>query len=499
MKKLCTLLLLAMTITACQVSPAAESVEMMTDQQIADFDWNDFTIFEENLIPEVYSVLDTLTTAPYYLLNFELDETLETVKGTVVVRYTNNSQDTLESLLFQLFPAVYGGWVDLGEITVNEQTVDVEANRSSVVVTIPLTETLMPGSSCVVRIPFESSIPRDMGGNYGLYGYFDEVVVLDGFYPLLALYDEGKWHMNITSFNGDIKFEEMSFYQVTGEMPSDLVAITTGQEIATQKSGDMKTVQYIAGPVREFYLAASEQFVTQEQQVGETNLLSTGMQGSEDAIAHAMEIGEASFQIYTDRFGVYPYSEMDVISTPMQALGMEYPGVATVTTRLYDLNGDMNGTPNRVYLDSVIAHEVGHQWFFNLVGNDQIEEPWLDEAITQYIVGLFYEDYYGPTAAQSYKESWAERWSRVDFSEIPIGKPSYAYDPSEYSPIVYGRGPYFIEALEAEMGSEIFGEALHHYVDDFGWQIATGDDFKAHMEAACECDLTNLFNEWVTP
>ena len=512
MKKQYPLLIMVLILAACQFPGGKTNIDASVEEQKSgssepvDFtasleasDWEDLQKFEVNLIPSAVSVLGEMTSAPYYKLSFELDENMENVQGLVEVRYVNQSEDVLDYIVFQLFPYVYGGTVDLGDIFVDQEPAQLSMEENVPVVNVIINGGLAPGDACVITIPFTSSIPREMGGNYGLYGYFDETVVLDGFYPLLALYDEGEWHLNITSHNGDIKYEEMSFYDVTAKIPAEMNAVTTGQAIDEQKDGNVKIVHYLAGPVREYYFAGSEKFVSIEEQVGDTLLISTSVAGTEDAIQHALEIGRASMETYGNHFVTYPYAELDVVGTPMQALGMEYPGVSTVANSLYDLNGATYGTPNVVYLESVVAHEMGHQWFFNLVGSDQIEEPWLDESITQYLVRLFYEDYYGQAAAESYKASWDGRWARVDYADIPIGKPSYEYDSTEYSPIVYGRGPYFIEALEDEMGDEQFADAMRTYVEDYEWKIADAEEFKASMESICGCDLTNLFDEWVTP
>ena len=488
---------ICLCLTACHSTVLSDRLDLGDDAALEQFPWADVKPIEENLLPDARPILAEMESAPYYMLDFELDPMLKSVKGTVVVRYTNTSKDELPYLVFQLFPVIYGGTVSLGEVTVNDQTVMTELADEGRIVHVVLAQPLHAGESIVVSVPFESSIPREMGGNYGLYGYFDEILVLDGFYPLLAIYDQGEWHTNISSPNGDIKYEEMSLYSVTAELPVGLKVITTGQITTETKNSKTQILTFAAGPVREFYLAASEGFVSKERIWDGVNLRSTGVEGSEEAIDFALDVSEEAVKSYSSRFGLYPYTELDVISTPMQALGMEYPGVSTIATGLYDLSSTSQGTPNQVMLDIVIAHEIGHQWFFNLVGNDQVEEPWLDEALTQYIVRLYYEDTYGDSAAQSYADSWKARWSRVNFAETPIGLPSYEYDPQSYGSIVYGRGPLFVEALETSMGEQVFAKAMKTYFETYKWQIATGKEFKQSMETSCGCNLTSIFDQWV--
>jgi hypothetical protein len=498
MKHLIRFLLMGLLLAACQRVNNTVSAAMLDDVNLAAYDWAELSEFEQNLVPEAFPVLEQMQDAPYYLMDITLDNTLQSVKGRLAVHYTNTSTDELPYIVFQLFTVVYGGSVMLGEVSVDQKPVNLDVVEDGTVIHVLLETPLKPGKSIVIDMPFESSIPREMGGNYGLYGYFEDVLVLDGFYPLLAVYDEGIWHTNITSPNGDIKYEEMSLYQVWLSAPAELSVINSGTVVSQQESKGTQTLQMVAGPVREFYLAASEKYLTHERMVDGVKLLSTGVEGTEDTIEYALDIGEASLQSYTARFGAYPYSELDIVSTPMQALGMEYPGVSTLAISLYGQNSTDAGM-DRDMLDSVIAHEIGHQWFFNLVGSDQIEEPWLDESMTQYIVGLFYEDTYGESAAEEYRESWNGRWSSVDYAEMPIGRPSYAYEGSEYSAIVYGRGPYFLMALQDSMGEAAFAQAMKTYFETYEWKIATGADFQEHMQEACGCDLSALFEGWVAP
>jgi aminopeptidase N len=148
-------------------------------------------------------------------------------------------------------------------------------------------------------------------------------------------------------------------------------------------------------------------------------------------------------------------------------------------------------------LEATIAHEVAHQWFYGLVGNDQIDEPWLDEALAQYATLVYYQDVYGPDGATGFHDSLEGRWNRVNRADIPIGLPVRDYSPQEYGAIVYGRGPLFLEALSERMGTDVFETFLSDYYLTFQWGIATSQDFQALAEQHCECDLTDLFEEWV--
>jgi aminopeptidase N len=175
---------------------------------------------------------------------------------------------------------------------------------------------------------------------------------------------------------------------------------------------------------------------------------------------------------------------------------MEYSGAAAMALYLYEMDTTVGGMPGSVFLESAAAHEVAHQWFFNQVMNDQIDEPWLDEGFAQYATLLYFLGEGGEMAAESYKQSWQDRWSRENFAEIPIGLPADSYEPRQYSPIIYGRAPIFIDELAAQMGEETFSEFLRRYIDTYRWKVVNTQDFFSLAEQVCACELDDLFAKY---
>jgi aminopeptidase N len=173
--------------------------------------------------------------------------------------------------------------------------------------------------------------------------------------------------------------------------------------------------------------------------------------------------------------------------------------MVAITSRIYDVSADYRGTPASVYMESTVAHEVGHQWFYALVGDDQLDDPWLDESLTQFITLQYYEDEYGQQGGDGFRQSLEGRWERVGNADIPIGLPVADYDGPEYGAIVYGRGPLFFDALRTEMGTEKFDAFLKDYTESLSWGIATPEFLQSLAEQHCACELDALFDEWVYP
>ncbi len=455
--------------------------------------------YEEGLIATAQDALPTLQGATVYALDITVGEAYDRVVGQETIHYTNREAVALDTLYLRLYPNVIGGAVEVGDVRIAETLVTPALEYADSALRVPLPQPLDPGDSVTASLAFTLTVPLEMGGTYGLFGYFDDVLVLDRFYPVIPAYDDEGWNVEVPPRNGDLTHYDASFYEVTVTAPEALTLVASGFDVERQAVDNWQTVRFVAGPARDFYLAGSERFTVQSATVGETTVNSYVVEEYAGSADDALDIATNALEIYNARFASYPYTEFDVVSTPMLALGIEYPGIVGIRLGLYDPQGEISNTPTRVLLESVIVHEVAHQWFYNLVGNDEIDEPWLDEAVVQYATGLYYRDRYGRRAEENYRQSWTSRWERIGREEIPIGLPSGAYEREAYSPIVYGRGPWFVDALAKEMGEATFDAFMRDYVAQHAWGIANAEMFRAQAEAHCNCDLSPLFAAWVEP
>lgn len=484
-----------------QPSPTAtatfEPAALLPAPTLFETAWADRSPFAAGLIASEQGVLDELPGASVYHLELDLGDDLRTIAGVEEVLYTNREEVPLEAIYFRLFPNLASGSTTVSELTVNGELVEpgFEAENSAMRVALPTA--LAPGEQVVIAMDFAVTVPAGEGGNYGTFAFVNEVLALAHAYPMIAVYDDEGWNIEIAPTIGDVVYADSSFYLVRVTAPADQVMAASGVELAREETAERQTVTYAAGPMRDFYLATSATYTRTTTTVGATTVNSYAptdlTEGSELALQQAV----AALESFNDRFGVYPYSEFDLVSTTTFALGVEYPGIVAILVDLYQPGEGGGGPSNTALLESVVAHEVAHQWFYGLVGNDQIDEPWLDEALAQFLTLVYYSDVYGPQGSNGFRGSLEGRWRRVDRADIPIGLPVAGYSPQEYSAIVYGRGPLFIEALSEAMGPAVFAEFMRDYFQSYEYQIATGIEFKALAEQHCGCDLTALFEEWV--
>jgi hypothetical protein len=344
---------------------------------------------------------------------------------------------------------------------------------------------------------YEVIVPTEGGSNYGVFAAIDDVLALAHFYPMIAVYDDEGWNIDLPSPNADVTYGDSGFYLVQITAAEEQVLVTSGQQVSHSVADGQQTLFVAAGPVRDFYLASSEHYVVISQQVGETMVHSYGFPEFNAQNKQALGYTVAALESLGARLGTYPFTEFDVAPTPNLALGVEYPGATVIRAELYDPEVQFRDLPANALMEGTVAHEVGHQWFYSTVGNDQLDEPWVDEALTQYVTYLYFLDTYGREGAEGFRQSFVNRWQRVDMADIPIGLPAGDYDGTEYGAIVYGRGPLFFLALAEEMGQSSFDIFLRDYYQQYKWGIASGADLKAMAEAQCDCDLSALFAEWV--
>ncbi|MEJ2569258.1 MAG: M1 family metallopeptidase [Anaerolineales bacterium] len=513
MKRLLPMILVfgALTLTACKPEAAAterpptpQQVEQLPPpltprSTLFESDLDDLSLFASGLIESERAALEGLEDCSTYRIDVALSQDLLHVDGQQEVDYTNREDVPLEEIYFRLYPNISGGAASVSDVLVVGTPVDPVYEKERSALRLPLPTPLQPGDEIHIKMRFSVKLPTEMSGNYGLFGSFDGVVAMQELYPVIPVYDDEGWNIEIPPSFGDLTYLDASFYLVRVTVPEHLTLIASGIEVETSIQNDLQVSTFAAGPARDFYLVAVEDYEVTSTSLGETTIYSYAPAEKIPFANTGLEIAAEALSGYSSRFGAYPYTELEIVATPMQALGMEYPNTVAISIDLYDADLEIAGLPAGILLESSLAHEVAHQWFYGAVGNDQVDEPWVDEALTQYATWTYYLDRYGKGSADGFRDSLVGRWERVGKADIPIGLPTGEYEPVEYGAIVYGRGPLFLEALAQEMGQKTFDAFMRAYFQNNKWGIGTAANFRQLAEESCGCDLSELFDAWVYP
>jgi hypothetical protein len=489
-----TLSLILISCSALQ--PTATSTPL---PNIFKTPWEDLSLFKSGLIQSQQSALNELTHASVYHLEFNIAEDLYHVTGQEEVKYTNTETVPLKEMELRLFPNILGGEMSVTNVKVDGKSVTPKYGLENSLLIVPFAKPLEPNQSIILSLDFAVTVPQSVELNYGVLAYFDNVLALAHAYPMICVYDDEGWNAEIPPQSGDVTYTDESFYLVKVTAPKGLTLVTTGQTINSSEAGQAQTLHVANGPARDFYLVASPDYTEVSQTFGEVTIHSYASGKVKKGAQMALDVASRAIKDYGARYAPFPYTEFDIVSTPTLALGIEYPGMIAITSRIYDVDNDFRGTPTRIFMESTVAHETGHQWFYSLVGDDQLDDPWLDESLTQFATLQYYTDEYGESGARGFQDSLEDRWAQVIHKKIPIGLPVAKYTPREYGAIVYGRGPLFFVALRDEMGTEVFDAFLKDYVETLSWKISTPQSLQSLAEKHCACDLQKIFEEWVYP
>ena len=461
--------------------------------------WEDRSIFKNGLTDSQQSVLGELKGASVYHLDLKIDDDLFHITGHEEVQYTNTETVPLNEVELRLFPNVLGGSMEAANIMVDDKSVTPKYALANSLMILPFYTALEPGESIVIKMDFKVTVPQEVEQNYGLLAYYDNVLALAHAYPMICVYDDEGWNAEIPSNQGDVTYTDASFYVVRITAPKDIKVITTGSEITHGEDGQTQMLSVADGPARDFYLAASPDYQEVSQTTNGITFRSYAPADLQEGAKAALEIAVKSVELYSQLYVPYPYTELDIVATPTLAGGIEYPGLVVATSRVYKSTDENSNASSKRNMEGIVAHEVGHQWFYNLVGDDQLDDPWLDEAIAQYLTLEYFADQYGPQGEEGYRSYLENRWKSVNYADIPIGLPVTKYSDKEYGAIVYGRGPLFLVTLREKMGETVFNEFLKDYTEQLSWGIATPEFMQALAKKHCSCDLDPLFNEWVYP
>lgn len=303
---------------------------------IFDVAWDDRSLFRQDLIAGEAAILDDLPGASVYHITFTISNNGSLLSGREEVRYTNLSADPLGIVYFHLYPNLLDGFETISNLTVNGTAVDPLYQLADSAMGVSLPAVLPPGEQVVFGMDFTISVPKTQERNYGIFANVDNILALAHFYPMIARYEAQAWDIETPSPQGDVVYADTSFYLVQVTAPADQTIVASGV-VVEQASGDdnTQTLTFAAGPMRDFYLAASNRYQLVQETIGETTINSYFLANQSERAALALQYTVDALESYNERYGLYPFTELDLVPTANQALGIEYPGIVAINLLLY--------------------------------------------------------------------------------------------------------------------------------------------------------------------
>lgn len=432
-----------------------------------------------------------------YAMRLILNRSTATVSATQTVVWTNRTEQAVPDIVFHLYPNLpdFGGQLVVTCATVNGAPVELLFEQNNWTLRLPLPEPIAPNAEARISMVYNVTTPENASQtNYGAFNLEDEVWSLASFYPILARRVADDWDTLVPNGWGDFVNSDMARYVVEViTNPDDGLLIGTGMQ---RGSCDRPrcTVQLVSGPQRDFVLVQAQGWQQLRSTVDGTTVVSSFPAPQLAAGQRALDLSADALRKFNQQFGPYPYSELDVLPVfARQFAGVEYPGVIMISTSYYAGDDDA-----RLDMQDVVVHEVAHQWWYNVVGNDVLREPWLDEGLTSYAGEYLYTEMSG----QQLKQLTANRkrgLEELGLNDTPIDLPVAGYDSNRaYVAVIYGRAPLFLAALRAEIGDDAFFRLLRTHYERNQFGIATTEEFKLTAQMVTGRSLDPFFAQWFT-
>ncbi|MFK8007920.1 MAG: M1 family metallopeptidase [Saprospiraceae bacterium] len=407
-----------------------------------------------------------------YDIQVTLDDKNHTLSGVEKIEYINNSPDDLNKIYFHLWANAYqsqqtafakqqiqngntafffakknelGGYKEV-DFLVNEKKVNWSYDEENPdIALLQLNEKISSGERIEIRVPFVIKIPK----YFSRLGHEKQAYYISQWYPKPAVYDRAGWHQMPYLDMGEF-YAEFGRFDVEITLPKNYIVASTGElETETEKaflerrvretnkfiakkyprgsdrnipifekdtfpnsSDKMKTIRFTAENVHDFAWFADKRFFVQKNrvQLGQNNNVDTWAFFNLKEFhlwLNATQYLNQSVQFYSQKVGVYPYPHATAVSNPYASSGaMEYPMITLV---------DQMFLPED--LDIVIAHEVGHNWFYGILAFNERDFPWMDEGINSYYERLYKANFY-PNSEESFLPAKLESEGQLNLMEL---------------------------------------------------------------------------------
>jgi hypothetical protein len=498
-----------------------------------------------------------------YVINVTLDDVNHYLHGNISIEYVNNSPHELREIYIHLWPNAYKdlntalakqllengktnfyfsapeerGFIDSLDFVVDNREVkwDFHAEHIDIGI-IKLTKPLLPDSKITVSTPFRVKIPSSKFSRLGHHGQSYQITQ---WYPKPAVYDKNGWHPMPYLDQGEF-YSEFGSFEVNITLPENYLVAATGvlqndderqklinkaRETAEIKfferentfppsSSNIKRLRYIQDNVHDFAWFADKRFHVLKGEIffEDTDQLIETWAFFTNTDAHlwkkSIEYINDGIKYYSQWVGTYPYAHATAVSAPISAGGgMEYPMVTVIST-----------VHNDYLLENVIVHEIGHNWFYGILGNNERKHPWMDEGINSfYEHRYFYTKYPGKGMGEQIignlgflgKNAGLDKVTSLDLAKTlylitarqrtdqPINLHSEEFTSLNYGAIVYSKAALAFEYLKNYLEEGVFDAAMHSYYNQWRFRHPSPDDLRLVFETQTNKNLSWFFDELI--
>lgn len=504
-----------------------------------------------------------------YTIKVRLNDVKHELHGFESFEYINHSPNTLDKIYIHVWPNAYrdsksalakqiyeqskedilhfGKQEDRGNI----DSLDFKINGATAqwafhpkhqdIVILTLNQPLASGQKITVSTPFKVKIPS---GEISRLGHIDQSYQITQWYPKPAVYDHKGWHPMPYLTQGEF-YSEYGSYDVTIELPSNYVVGATGDlqtpsEMAfldslsqvspldqqakvdirggfkkmktefPESSKTYKTIRYTQSNVHDFAWFADKRYRVLKGEVElphskrKVTTWAMYVPQNERLWSNSLEYLHDATYYYSLWNGDYPYNQVTAVDGTISAGGgMEYPNVTVI-----------GNASSATELELVIVHEVGHNWFYGILGTNERVHGWMDEGLNTLNEMRYFATKYPDNTGMNdmipmIDKIHFEELSHHDMGDImfratqrfgadqPIETHSCKFHPANYGTVMYQKTGLVFHYLKAYLGEEKFDECMRTYYDTWKFKHPYPEDLRAIFEKITGKDLSWCFGDLI--
>lgn len=479
-----------------------------------------------------------------YTIDVTLNDKEKTLDGFEKLEYSNHSPDTLHFIWFHLWPNAYKndktafndqllengntkfyfsnkekrGYINRLDFKVNNITTETEDHPQHIdIIKVKLPSPLAPGQTIIISTPFHVKLPY----NFSRGGYDGDSYQVTQWYPKPAVYDAHGWHEMPYLDQGEF-YSEFGNFDVQITLPKNYVVAATGElqntdekqwlntrrnfswntvskkikskggitktvnQLFPPSDKEIKTIRYKQDNIHDFAWFADKRFIVMHDTCAlysgkVIDVYSYYTQKEASSWKSAIAYSKDAIRFYSEKVGEYPYPVASVLQGPQSfGGGMEYPTITAISPGIHGSD-----------LDDIIAHELGHNWFYSILASDERTHPWMDEGINS-----FYESKYSAFKKNdlSAQQSILFETKATVKTDQPIETPSEKFSYANYGLVAYYKTAAWMRWLEATLGKEKFQSAMQAYFKEWQFRHPQPEDFKKSIEKNSGENLDSVFS-----
>jgi hypothetical protein len=388
-------------------------------------------------------------------------------------------------------------------ISPDDQNAD---DRTLAAVTLPTP--VPPGESIKLRVTWNGRFPR----NFDRTGVIGNYFFVSQWFPKLGVFESGGWTARQFFANTEF-FSDFGRYDVRITVPDGWIVGATGVEQSRTPTGRGTTThRYVQDDVHDFAWTTSPDFVERQQRFEHPALPPVEMR----LLLQPEHLGQAdrhfaataaALRYYGEWYGPYPYGHITIVDPAYQSesAGMEYPTLFTGGTRW--LAPRQTNEP-----EYVVVHEAGHQFWYGIVANNEVEHAWMDEGINEFSdsrvqqiafqPNYLVQRFFGGFVPWQFRDiplkratdtNWMNSYRREGDRDAP-SSPTFLYWPGTHQVMTYHKTALWLHTLERRLGWEVLQKILSTFFERWKFKHPVPDDFFAIVNEVTRQDYTWFFD-----